>query len=213
MNATWVHVTSGEGPVECERAARLVADALVREAAEAGLAAAVLDAVPGAATGLLRSALIALEGEGLDEFLLFWTGTVRWICRSPYRPPNRRKNWFVGVERLAASEETAWTADEVRVEVMRASGPGGQHANTTASAVRVTHEPTGLVAIAREERSQHRNKAPALARLAELIAGANRQAQRQAGTARREQHRGLVRGNAVRTSEGPDFKRTTEFRT
>jgi peptide chain release factor len=207
---SWVHVTSGEGPAECERAARFVLDELVREATAAGLTATPLDAVPGGGKDRLQSALIAIEGDESDAFLAGWIGTVQWVCRSPYRPTHKRKNWFVGVERLTAPEETPWAPDEVTVEVMRASGPGGQHVNKTESAVRVTHTPTGLTAIAREERSQHRNKALALARLAELIAAGNRRARQQATATRREQHRGLVRGNAIRTYDGPDFKRKTD---
>jgi peptide chain release factor len=209
MNTTWVHITSGEGPGECERAARFVLDELLREAAAAGLTATALDAVTDGKERL-QSALLAIEGDGLEDFLAGWIGTVQWVCRSSERPTHKRKNWFVGVERLTTPEEKSWSMDEVRIDVMRASGPGGQHVNKTESAVRVTHVQTGFVAVAREERSQHRNKALALARLAELIAANNRRAKQQATAARREQHRGLVRGNAIRTYEGLDFKRKAD---
>ena len=79
-------------------------------------------------------------------------------------------NWFVSVSALPplpAAE--AVRAQDVRFEAFRAGGPGGQHQNTTDSAVRAIHGPTGLRVVAREERSQHRNRDIALKRLAELV--------------------------------------------
>ena len=95
----------------------------------------------------------------------------------------------------------------MRIETLRASGPGGQHLNRTESAVRVTHLPSGLSASAQEERSQHLNRRLALARLAQRFderAGAQAQA---ADTARWRQHTSLIRGNPVRTYRGTDWTR------
>ena len=86
--------------------------------------------------------------------------------RSQSVPPHhKRKNWFVGIDVLEPVDETGFNVKEVRWDTMRASGPGGQHVNRTESAVRVTHLPTGVRATAMEERSQHRNRKLALARL------------------------------------------------
>jgi peptide chain release factor len=78
---------------------------------------------------------------------------------------------------------------------MRASGPGGQHVNRTESAVRVTHLPTGLQASASEERSQHRNRKLALARLGAKLEGLKDQQQGEAGRRRWRAHHALERGN------------------
>ena len=89
---------------------------------------------------------------------------------------------------------------------MRGSGPGGQHVNTTDSAVRALHLPTGLVAISRDERSQIANRKRALERLAILVM---RQGEHQRDAARQQRwegHNELERGNPVRVYEGMDFR-------
>jgi peptide chain release factor len=92
------------------------------------------------------------------------------VAPSPIRPHHKRKNWFVGVFRLEAPAPSPELREaDVRFETLRAGGPGGQHQNVTDSAVRATHVPTGLSVVARSERSQHRNKAAALARLAAML--------------------------------------------
>jgi peptide chain release factor len=124
---------------------------------------------------------------------------VQWTARSPFRPTHKRKNWFVGIDVLEPVDETHFDLKEVRWETMRAGGPGGQHVNRTESAVRVTHLPTGAQAMAMEERSQHRNRKLALARLAKKLAEVN---SKRIGDAREERwraHQGLERGNPVRT--------------
>ena len=204
----WLQITSGRGPAECQLAVARLADVLAREAQAGGLACEVLDIVPGEAKGAALSTLLSLEGEGARRFALRTTGSVQWICPSPVRQGHKRKNWFVGVELLAPPEAAsgALRAQDVIVEAMRASGPGGQHVNKTESAVRVTHKPTGLVATAREERSQAMNRKLALARLAGLLADGAKRAQAVSERERWATHDTLERGRPVRTFEGPHFK-------
>jgi len=90
---------------------------------------------------------------------------------------------------------------------MRTSSPGGQHVNRTESAVRITHVPTGTVALAREERSQHRNRSLALARLAATLDGRERKAGRAAERERWSRHDALERGNPIRVYVGERFTR------
>jgi peptide chain release factor len=120
----------------------------------------------------------------------------------------RRKNWFIGVFALPARPEAAnaLTAREVRFEAFRAGGPGGQHQNKTESAVRAIHMASGLSVVARELRSQHRNKALAMERLAELI---RLQRELEAITARTSTHAvhdRLERGRPVKRFKGPAFR-------
>jgi peptide chain release factor len=204
--SVWLQISSGEGPAECCWVVARLREVLSAEAAAAGLEAHVLEAVAGDQPGTCRAVLLALSGPGEEAFAEPWLGTIQWVGRSPYRPNHRRKNWFVGVERFAPPEAPAWSPDELRVEVMRSPGPGGQHVNKTESAVRVTHLPTGLSAIAREERSQHKNRNLALARLARLFEERRAEAEGDVRRRRRQQHHALERGNAVRVYEGPDFR-------
>jgi peptide chain release factor len=132
-------------------------------------------------------------------------GTIQWIGASPYRAHHPRKNWFVSVAAFAEPAADHWDRTAVRVETLRASGPGGQHVNRTESAVRVTHLPTGLHAIAQEERSQLLNRRLALARLASLFAERAETKAREGGAARWQQHTRLIRGNPVRVYRGQEW--------
>ena len=95
------------------------------------------------------------------------------------------------------------------VRFSRSGGPGGQHQNTTDSAVRATHRPTGLAAVARAARSQHRNKALALARLQQLLAARTAASEADQKALRNGLHHALQRGNPVRCFKGHDFRDVT----
>lgn len=198
MSALWVQISAGQGPAECALAVVKVMEAMLADAGAAGLEARAVEIEPGPEPGTANSVLLAISGESAAGFAETWRGTVQWIARSPYRPEHKRKNWFAGVEVIEPVEETRFRAADVRWETMRASGPGGQHMNRTESAVRVTHVPTGIQAAASEERSQHRNRALALARLAAKIAAADEVARGKAREERWRAHHDLERGNPVR---------------
>ena len=93
----------------------------------------------------------------------------------------------------------------MRFESFRAGGPGGQHQNTTDSAVRATHRPTGLTAAAREMRSQHRNRALALERLQALMIAQATADQEAKKNDQNQLHNALERGNPVRCFKGTTF--------
>jgi len=200
-------LTSGRGPAECRIALSLACAALKAEAEAHGIE---IDCVAGNDPDGYgaASAMVLLHGGGADVIAQTWTGTIQWVAPSSVRPHHKRKNWFVGVVRLSpmplAPQPVA--THEVRFETLRAGGPGGQHQNKTESAVRATHLPTGLTVVAREERSQARNKAVALERLAALVkAGGELKAlaDRQITQAAHDQ---LERGRPVRCFFGPNFR-------
>lgn len=205
---TWLLLSSGRGPGECQVAVAGLLRVLLAEAAAAGLEARLLEAEEGPHGPL--SALVALEGEGAAALAASWEGSVRWTCPSPLRPGWPRKTWFVGVTLLRPPAEgaAAIAPRDLRIEAMRASGPGGQHVNRTESAVRVTHLPSGIAVVAREERSQHRNRALAMARLAAALAARAESAAAAAERDRWTRHDALERGNPVRCYRGPGFERT-----
>jgi peptide chain release factor len=205
----WLQITAGRGPVECQLAVGKLALVIEREARAADLVCEVIDAVAGQERGALLSAVLALEGTAVLAFAGRNRGSVLWICPSPLRPTHKRKNWFIGVDVLSPPElngNTTIKPSDVVFEAIRASGPGGQHVNKTESAVRATHKPTGLVATAREERSQVMNKRLALARLAGLLAAGVTAAQAGADRELWAQHDQLERGKAVRAFKGPEFR-------
>lgn len=201
----WLQITSGRGPEECGWVVGQLLGILQREAASAGLKLELLEAVPGASPRVFLSALLSVEGSTARSWAAGWAGTIQWIGQSPFRPHHKRKNWFVGVSVIHPPEHPTWREQEIRVESFRASGPGGQHVNKTASAVRIIHVPTGIVATAQEERSQHRNRDLALARLAERLENLTTQREAASRQERWEQHNQLERGAAAHVFKGPAF--------
>lgn len=202
----WVLLSAGRGPGECQMAVRGLIGALCEEAALAGIGAQLLETEPGPHGPV--SALLALEGPSAEALARDWEGTIRWTSPSPLRPGWKRKNWFVGVSILAPPPPgQALDERDLRFETCRSSGPGGQHVNKTNSAVRVTHLKSGLTAFAQEERSQHRNKALAIARLAERLAAQEAEGKASASQERRNRHDQLERGGERRIYLGPNFRR------
>ena len=205
---SWLVITAGRGPAECHIAVAGILKILLAEAQQAGLSTQPIDAetVPHG----LASALVALEGDGLDRFLAGWTGTIRWTCPSPLRPGKGRKNWFIGISALVPPPPGSTLREaDLRFEACRASGPGGQHVNKTSSAVRATHLPTGLTAFAQEERSQHRNKALAIARISAALVEKDRRSGAAAAQDRWLRHDALERGQEIRAFEGEGFRAVT----
>ena len=195
----WLQITAGQGPSECAWAVVKVLERIQQEAASASLEFRTVEIEPGSEPGTVQSALVSISGDAaLDSFAKSWRGTVQWTARSPFRPEHKRKNWFVGVDVLEPVDETRFDPKDVRWETMRASGPGGQHVNRTESAVRVTHRPTGLQAVAMEERSQHRNRKLALARLIRKLEEIDAKRSGEARAERWRAHQELERGNPVR---------------
>jgi peptide chain release factor len=200
----WVHITAGQGPGECQIAVKNLANILCVEAKQHNIQATYLDDQEGE-HGLL-SVLIALEGDDLEAFIASWEGSIKWICQSPIRNAWKRKNWFVSVSVIRPpAAAMAFKDTDLKFDSYRASGPGGQHVQKTDSAVRVTHIPTGTVAQAQEERSQYRNKALAVARLAAMFVKQGEDAQAAVDTEIWSKHYGFERGNPVRVYMGLKF--------
>ena len=209
MNECWLHISSGKGPDECARAVALLVDYLQHELTAQSLMVEVVDRVPVERRGCYASVVLFIRSKDTNVWGLLseWQGTVLWVCKSPYRPNHKRKNWFIAVNRVSLRRENCdMLLKDVRVESMRARGPGGQHVNKTASAIRVTHVPSGLVATAQEERSQHRNKQRALARLCRLLAEQESARQCELNQSLWQKHAQLKRGDAIKVFVGLTFK-------
>ena len=202
-------VTSGDGPRECRLAVARVLRRMEREAGDGGLS---FSAEPAGDTegDDIPSALVTVSGaaEPGEAFARRWTGTVQWTVQSPFRPHHKRRNWFVGVFAVEAGDGFCEQIDprDLRFETFRAGGPGGQHQNTTDSAVRVTHVPSGVSVIAKDERSQHRNKQVALERLEARLYFARQEEAARRQSAENLLHKRVERGNPVRCFKGTAFR-------
>lgn len=205
-----LHLTSGRGPAECRMAVAHTLDRMRAEAEATGVEIDIAEEASDDRHGP-PSALILIYGDAAEDFAQRWTGSILWINKSPVRPNHKRKNWFIGCQEIdpPAAADDAIDAADVRIEAFRAGGPGGQHQNKTESAVRAIHRPTGLTVVVRENRSQHRNRAIALQRLADLLK--TNHAVTAAGDRARLQaaHAELERGRPKRTFRGDKFQEVT----
>ena len=132
-----------------------------------GLAVEVLEESPGEVAGI-KSASIKADGEYAYGFLRTETGVHRLVRKSPFDSNARRHTSFASVfvyPEVDESIEVDINPADLRIDTYRASGAGGQHINKTDSAVRITHLPTNIVVQCQSDRSQHRNRAEAIAML------------------------------------------------
>lgn len=201
----WIQISSGKGPAECELAVTLFLNRFLKECHDQGIAIKLLSVIPGISGNTYQSVLLSVPEKLMDNDLKNINGTVLWTCKSPLRPEHKRKNWFIDIAVFEEPESLPFDEQDVKFEAMRSSGPGGQNVNKVETAVRAIHLPTGLTAVANEERTQYLNKKLALARLANLVALQNRQNTLKLKNSMRNQHNLLVRGKPIRVYEGKEF--------
>lgn len=195
MSALRLTVSSGTGPAEVRSFVRLLVETLVDELAAQG---AVLDhRVVHGNPKEPRSVDLMLNGP--RSLLAAWLGTHALVVRSAHRGKRNRKRWYAAVtcsEGPILSAATLCPRD-LRIETCRARGAGGQHVNTTESAVRVLHKPSGISVRVENERSQHQNKVRAIEQLAQALAEHHALQLERAKVERRLRSLHLERGRAV----------------
>ncbi len=167
VNNAYLDIQSGAGGTEAQDWAEMILRMYLRWAETHDFKAEVIEASAGEVAGI-KSATIHVTGEYVYGWLRTETGVHRLVRKSPFDSGNRRHTSFASVfvsPEVDDNIDIEIDPSDLRIDVYRASGAGGQHVNRTESAVRITHLPTNIVVQCQNDRAQHKNKAQAMNQL------------------------------------------------
>jgi len=214
-NDTYVEVHAGAGGTESQDWAEMLVRMYMRWAEAKGYKSELIGASPGEEAGL-KSATLLIGGANAYGWLKTESGVHRLVRISPYDSSARRHTSFASVWVYPVVDDSIdieVTESDVRIDTYRASGAGGQHVNTTDSAVRITHIPTGIVVQCQNERSQHKNRATAWAMLRARLYEAELKRREEEAQAAQSQKTEIGWGHHIRSYVLQPYRLVKDLRT
>lgn len=210
-----VAVNAGAGGTEAQDWAEMILRMYLRWAEARGYETDVVDLLPGDEAGI-KNATFTVAGPYAYGYLKAEAGVHRLVRISPFDAQARRHTSFASVSVYPEAGDEAEVAVEdkdLKVDVYRASGAGGQHVNKTESAVRITHLPTGIVVACQSERSQHKNRANALRILRAKLLDRERQEREKKRDALEAEKKEIAWGSQIRSYVLQPYQKIKDHRT
>ena len=214
-NDTYIEVNAGAGGTESQDWAGMLSRMYSRWGERHGLKVELIDQHSGEQAGI-KSATLLLKGENAYGYAKTESGVHRLVRISPYDSAARRHTSFASVWVYPVVDdniEVEYNESDLRIDTYRASGAGGQHINTTDSAVRITHIPTGIVVQCQNQRSQHKNKAEAYNQLRARLYELELQKREQAANAENATKTDIGWGHQIRSYVLQPYQLVKDLRT
>lgn len=214
-NNAILSIHSGAGGTESQDWAQMLLRMYTRWAEKRDFKVDILDQLEGEEAGI-KSATLLIEGPLAYGYLRAEKGVHRLVRISPFDASGRRHTSFASVEVLPEVEDDVsvdLNPADLRIDTYRASGAGGQHVNKTDSAVRITHEPTGIVVQCQSERSQHANRESAMKILRSKLAERQMMEQQQKLMELRGEQNEIAWGSQIRSYVFTPYTMVKDHRT